>query len=371
MKILNVISGGMRREGITTTQYRYLKELKAHREYDDLQIDMVKIEGISSDETAGHFRKLGVGVFSFPNRRKHPIRYFCRLEKCLKRNRYDVLHVHGSSSIMVTELLAARLAGIPVRIAHSRNSACSHRTLHFILKPFFFMLYTDAFACGEEAGKWLFGHRDFHVIHNGIDFKRFCYSDRGRELSRRDLGLAGKAVFVHVGNFNGQKNHRFLLEVYREIIKFRPDSILYLIGDGPLKSRMMDYAQKLGIESNTIFAGSVEDVDRRLQAADVALFPSWHEGLPNVVLEWQAMGVPCLVSDRVTRECALTDLVTFMPLEAEAGAWARKAVSLLDRGAQRKENAKKAVAALQKAGFDIKENAVELAGLYRKCYGKH
>jgi len=331
---------------------------------------MVKIEGLSSDETAEAFQKLGAGVVSLPDRKKHTALYFRRLVRLLRRNRYDILHVEGSSRTMTLELLAAWLAGVPVRIAHSRNTQCCHGLAHRLLKPFFYLLYTEAFACGNEAGRWLFGGRSFRVLYNGKDFRRFHYSDALREDARRRLGLADQAVFVHVGNFRECKNHPFLLEIYREIRAIRPDSLLYLMGEGERMEAMKDYAEKLGIADGVVFAGNVEDVPYRLQAADAALFPSFYEGLPNVVLEWQAMGIPCLISDRITGECALTDLVSFLPLEAGAAAWAGKAVSLLEQAKSRARNAERGTAALKEKGFELEENVRELAELYRAFAGR-
>lgn len=365
MKVLNIMTSGLRTEGIATTQLVFMRRL------DKSKIEM-NIAAVHDNDpyVINEFKKIGCHVVIFPDRTQSTIRYFFALYNELKKEKYDIVHVHGSSALLAVDLMAAKLAGVPVRIAHSRNTRCNNGKIDRLLRPVFYMSYTDAMACGEEAGKWLFGNREFKVMHNGKDFSDFCFSKKLRELERKQLGLDGKLVFGHVGRFNEQKNHKYLIDVFYRISQMRENAVLYLIGDGHLSAEIHKYVEELGIEDKAIFAGSVLDVSHRLQAMDFMIFPSLFEGLPNVVLEWQAEGLPCLISDTITRECAPSNLVEFMSLESSAQTWADKALQMLDSYQNREENAQRATTALKKAGFDIENNARELTAVYYKLLRK-
>lgn len=365
MKILNIMTSGLRTEGIATTQLVFMRKL------DKSKIEM-NIAAVHDNDpyVISEFEKIGCHVVIFPDRTQNTFRYFVDLYNELKRGKYDIVHVHGSSALLAVDLMAAKFAGVPVRIAHSRNTRCNNVKIDRFLRPVFYKAYTDAMACGEEAGKWLFKNRDFKVMHNGKDFNDFCFSMKLREQERKRLGLEDKLVFGHVGRFNEQKNHKYLIDVFYRILQMRENAVLYLIGDGHLSAEIHKYVKELEIEDKVIFAGSVSDVSQRLQAMDFMIFPSLFEGLPNVVLEWQAEGLPCLISDTITRECAPSDLVEFLSLESGAQVWADRALRMLDSYQNREENAKKATAALKRAGFDIEHNAQELAEVYDKLLRK-
>lgn len=359
MKVLNIITGGLKREGITTTQLVFMKNI----DKSNIEMNIAAVRDNDPD-IMEEFKKVGCKVIEFPDRNKKVVKYFYSLCLELRKGRYDIVHVHGSSSLLVIELLAAKLVGVPVRIAHSRNTRCNYMRLDKIFRVIFYGTYTDALACGEDAGKWLFGNRPFTIIHNGKDFSDFNFSNRLRKKERLMLGINNKIVIGHVGCFNEQKNHRFLIRVFEKIYEINSNTILYLMGDGPLYESIKDYVNELEIKDSVIFAGNVCDVSTRLQAMDIMILPSLYEGLPNVVLEWQAEGLPCLISDTITKECAPTELVEFMSLEADPEKWAEKALLMLENMGNRAENAEKAVRALRKAGFDIKNNAKDLVKLY-------
>jgi glycosyltransferase involved in cell wall biosynthesis len=186
--------------------------------------------------------------------------------------------------------------------------------------------------------------------------------------TREKLLLKDKFVIGHVGKFNEQKNHRFLVDIFEEVKSEIPNSILYLIGDGPLLEDVKRYVDDKNLSTDVVFAGAINDVHKRLNAMDVMVFPSLFEGLPNVVLEWQAMGLPCIVSSSITRECAPSNLVRFLNLSQSANEWAKEVLAIYNSKYDRVVQSKEGTLALQKAGFDISKNAEQLMGLYKSMY---
>lgn len=327
------------------------------------QIDVAAVHN-NSPEMIDEYKKAGCNVIVFPDRMNETVKYFFELTKYLKKSRYDIIHVHGSSALMSLELLAAKLAGVPVRIAHSRNTKANNVRADKLLRPIFNYLYTSGIACGKEAGKWLFGEKEFTVLHNGKDFSKFCYDSKIREKERKKYNLDGKTVIGHVGAFNYQKNQEYLVKVFMEYLRKNENAVLYLIGDGDEKSAVQARAKELNVESKIIFAGNVRDVPQRLQAMDIMAFPSRFEGLPNVVLEWQAEGLPCLISDKITKECAPSDLVKFASIEDDPKIWADKMEQMLEQFTDRKEQAKRGTQALKENGFDIVDATKQLENIY-------
>ena len=165
----------------------------------------------------------------------------------------------------------------------------------------------------------------------------------------------------HVGRFNGQKNHRFLLDVFSRLLKARPDARLLLVGDGYLEAEVRRQAAPLG--ERVVFTGSVPDPETYLAAMDLMALPSLFEGFPTVLLEWQCSGLPTLASASVTREAALTSLVSWLPLEAGAGAWAEAILSL--PRPPRAQASQEAAAALKQGGYALQDAAAALLDFYR------
>lgn len=359
IKVLHVITGGLRWEGISSTQLEFFKNM-------DLSKFEIYVAAVHNNEKEmiEEFERYGCKVIEFPDRQENILSYFCSLIHETKKINPDIVHVHGSSAIMSIELLAAKVSGVKIRVAHSRNTKADREKLDKMLRPLFNHLYTDAFACGEDAGKWLFGNKPFTIIHNGKDFHKFLFDEKLREKKSKELGLQGEIVVGHVGRINFQKNHQYLVKVFLAFRKKNPNAVLYLMGDGPLKEELVDAIKKNKLESSVVLAGSVNDVAERLQAMDIMVFPSRFEGLPNVVLEWQAEGLPCLISDKITSECAPSKLVKFASIDDLPDIWADLMAEMLDVYTDRKKQAEDAVYTLKKNGFDIRDAAEQLECAY-------
>lgn len=367
IKVLHVLTSGLRKEGIASTQLEFFKRMNL----DKFDIIVAAVHD-NEDEMINEFRNNGCEVVVFPDRKRETAKYFLELITYLKKTKPDIIHVHGSSALLSVELVAAKVAGIKIRIAHGRNTKADNTRLDRILRPIFNHSYTDALACGEDAGKWLFPKHKFTVVHNGKDFEKFCYSTSARMQKRKEMNLDGKIVVGHVGRINHQKNHEYLLRVFYEFAKKHENAILYLMGDGPMFEQIKTQVSNFdGLESKVIFAGGVSNVSERLQAMDIMVFPSKYEGLPNVVLEWQAEGLPCLISDKITTECAASDLVQFASIEDDPKIWAAKMDEMLNQYTNREAQAKRGTEALKLHGFDIKDATRHLEDIYTELICKN
>lgn len=274
---------------------------------------------------------------------------------------YAVIHGHYSGFGMFYNAIAKK-HGVRVRIGHSHSTASEKNIvglLDFVMSLGFNHNLTDRFACSEEAGRFLFHGKAFTVIANGIDTAHFIFTPQKRAQMRVRLHLSEDAVvYGHVGRFEQPKNHKFLLEIFAEIIKRQPHAILLLAGDGSLQNECRTWCAAHDLTQQVRFLGTYKDTAELYLAMDGFLFPSLFEGLPVVLVEAQAAGLPCLVSNRVSQETAVTDLVQFLPLEAGAPAWAEKAISLPTL--QRKDFAE----LVAKAGFDAATQAYRLQQFY-------
>lgn len=238
---------------------------------------------------------------------------------------YKIMHAH-IDSMSYLPLLAGKHAAVPVRIAHSHNTSID-RDLKYPLKQFFrYRLPTAAthrFACGEEAGQFLFRGEDFKVIPNAVDAARFRYDPAVRRDMREALQLHGKVAVGHVGRFAYAKNHKFILEIFHAFWKSQPNAVLVLVGTGEKEQEMKERAVALGLEKQVLFLGSRSDVHALYQAMDVFLMPSLFEGVPVVGIEAQISGLPCLFSDAVPEEVAFSPKSRFLSLGQSAQQWAQ------------------------------------------------
>ena len=356
MRVLHVFTVPVTRNGITMFALQRLPGLRAA----GAAVGFVA-PGEVEPSLRAEIEAAGARLYVLPQKRPGPA-YVRALAALVRREKYDILHAHGNSSSLFFEMLAAFLGGCRARVAHSHNTTCNHIRQDRRLRPFFYKSYTAAAACGRDAGRWLFEDRPFTVLPNAVDIPRFCFDPAARARARARLGIEESALVVgHVGRFNGQKNHRFLLEVFSRLLKARPDARLLLVGDGYLEAEVRQQAAPLG--ERVLFAGSVPDPETYLAAMDVMALPSLFEGFPTVLLEWQCAGLPALASAGVTREAALTPLISYLPLDAGAAAWA-EALLTLPRP-PRAQASREAAAALEQGGYALKDAAAALLDFYR------
>lgn len=287
------------------------------------------------------------------------------MEVLLNHPEYKVFHAHQELNLWTLEY--AHKAGIPTRIAHSHNAKTVVNLKYFFFlyeKMFIKKHCTDMFMCSTPAGEWSFGKKavqsgNVEFIKNGIETDRFKFDENTRREVREELGVGNKTVIGHVGRFMQQKNHTFLLDIFNEIHKKNPNTVLALCGEGRLEDDIKKKACELGLDKDIIFLGVRSDTNRVYQAYDMFLFPSLWEGLPLTGIEAQTAGLPVLMSDVITPETIVTNSVSTMSLSQSAEAWADKALDILS-SYQRKSGQQQVV----KAGFDIQTTADKLQEFY-------
>lgn len=314
-------------------------------------------------------RRLGGRIYHVPRFQVVNILAYKSALKQFFREHPDYAAVQGHmTSTAAIYLPIAKKSGIPVTIAHARSAGVDRGLKGLVTRLFRYPLKYRAdycFTCSAEAARAVYGRRwvgkgNVWTIPNAIDAQRFAYDGRVREQVREELGLAGQFVIGHVGRFGFMKNHRYLVDVFAELCKMRDDAALVLIGTGELEQEIRDKVKALGLEERVHFLGNRFDVERYYQAFDYFVFPSIFEGLPGSVAEAQAAGLMCLVSDKVTREAALTELVEYKSIEEPAGCWAseimRNSKKALDREDMR--------AAIAGKGFDVMQQAAAMEAFY-------
>lgn len=281
---------------------------------------------------------------------------------------YKVVHMHSSSKNYLVLKYAGKY-GIPVRIAHSHNIDFQTKNkikkmYGIILKRQLLRFSTDYFACSKIAGEWLFGKRNVKngkvkIIHNAVDYEKFKFDEVTRMKIRKELNInENEKIFGNVGRFTTQKNHLFLIDIFNEIHDICKNTKLILVGTGEKETEIKNKVHNLKLTENVIFAGFRKDVNKIMQAMDVFILPSLHEGLPVVAIEAQASGLPVFTSkDVVTKEVKITSGLEFISLEKKANEWAKV---ILEKDLTRKDTKKE----LKQAGYFINDVVNELQEIY-------
>ncbi len=360
MNVLIINTVPFNHNGITSVILNYFRNMNLY----DMSMDFLSI-GEVEDNFRKEIEEKGCNIYIIPRRKKKIFSYFFKLKRLLKSRQYDVVHVHGNSAMMSIDLLPIKLCNVPVRIAHSHNTTCSSPFLHKMLYPLFRWCYTDGFACGVEAGTWLFRKEDFKVIKNGINLDQYSYNEEIRKTYRHKLGIHSEKVLGHVGLFNYQKNHEFLIEIFEQLLELDSNYHLVLIGVGDNFEQVKRVVSEKKLDKKITFLGKVDDVYHYLQAIDLFLLPSRFEGLPLALVEAQAAGLPCFVSDKVSSEAKMSSGMKFLPIDQGAEVWVSEITNYTIQN--RLVQSKEASLTLSKSGYDIKRNALELQGIYKHC----
>lgn len=295
---------------------------------------------------------------------KNLFKYIKDLNKFFKEHKeYKI--VHGEmQSMMPLYLHIAKKYKVPVRIAHSHNSDYEKTIKGFILHLFSRFSKrpaTDLWACSKTAGEYMFKNANYDVIHNAIDSQKFSYNEKKRKSLRIKKNIDNKFVVGHIGRFDLQKNHDFLIDVFYEIQKINPDSVLISIGCGNRKNIIEDKVRKLGISDKVIFEGVVNNSYDYYQIMDCFLLPSIYEGLPLVGVEAQISGLSCFFSDSITNELKLSDNAYFLSLKRSPKDWANYILSNINK--DRKTNYFKE--------YDLKKESERILKMYYELLKKN
>ena len=354
------LGGGV--ESVVMNYYRHVDRTK-------IQFDFICDED-STNIPYDEIKKLGGKIILVPPYQK-VFEYQKDLIKIFKDNNYKIVHSH-LNTLSVFPLRAAKKAGVPVRIAHSHSTTnkkeWKKNLLKQILRPFSKVYATDYMCCSELAGRWLFGNKEYdkgnvYLLNNAIDLDKFKYDEQLRNKKRKELNIKDDTLVIgHVGRFVEQKNHRFLIDIFNEVHKQKENSILLLVGQGPLMEEMKEKVKTLGIKDSVKFLGQRNDINELYQVFDVFCLPSLYEGLPVVGIEAQATGLLCVLSDDMTKETKVLNETEFLSLKQSASVWAKiilnKQLMLLD-----KNNTTKKMSAV---GYDINIESFKLEKIYKK-----
>ena len=242
----------------------------------------------------------GGHIYRLPSRSRSPFAYMRELYNLIKINDYKIVHVHQNSASMAMDGIVAKMCRVPVIIGHSHNTFCRVKWQHYLFKPIVNFVLTYRFACSERAGRWIFGNRsDIKLINNAIDTSIYQFDNNIREKVRTELNLNNSFVVGFVGRLSHQKNLFRLLDIFKNLCTINDDAYLLLVGDGEQRKPLEEYACNLNINNKLLFLGKVNNVNEIMMGMDVFFMPSLYEGLPVVIVEAQATGLTCVISDRV------------------------------------------------------------------------
>jgi len=365
IRVLHILSG-MNLGGAEAMIMNYYRNIDRNKVQFDFLLT-IEERGVYCDE----IEKLGGKIYNIhPAGIKTMLLYLRDLNSFFKQHaEYKIVHSHTSSK-SVFPLWIAKINEIPVRVCHSHNSqsegGLKGRIRDFLKMPLK-LVATDYLACGEKAAEWLYGKKYLNegkikIIYNAIDTKKYLFNKEKRELVRQKLNIENKFVVGNIGRFNFQKNHDFLIDIFSKIHYKYPDSVLMLIGDGELHKDIERKIDMLKLSDNVILTGLRTDVPDLLQSMDVLLFPSIFEGLPVSVVEAQASGLPCIISDCITKEIEFTDLIFYISLKKNDNAWADRALKILN--SENLDNRQNTYELIKRAKYDICESAKMLENFY-------
>lgn len=312
---------------------KYLLNFLQKIQKEDVQIDFLTNE--ITPELEAYLEHFDSSLFAIPNL-KHPIGQYRQVKKILKQGGYDMVYLNISTAIDCIAAIAAAHAHTKHVLIHSHSSGndCENvlkrsvfNGIHAVCRLFLYRYATEYYGCSYKAGEWLFPKKvvasdQFQVIYNAVEREKFEYNEHMRKDLREQLGITGKFVVGNVGNLCYQKNQFFLVDVFREVYKREPKARLMIIGDGVRYQQLHDKICKCGLENVVLLMGRRNDIAELYQTMDVFVLPSNFEGLPIAGIEAQSAGLPCIMSDMITKESKIVNDCHFISLRKKPEEWA-------------------------------------------------
>ena len=358
------ITDNMNRGGIET----FIMNVYRSLDRDKIQFDFLISEPSKCDYEE-EILSLGGRIFKIPPK-SHGLKQFIKNSNAFAKDYsdYTTIHIHSSSVLSSLSWLFTNFRKHPHKLLHSHNTESPRDLKGFSKKVGQFFLqrgYQGLFACSMAAGEWMFGKQalktpHYQMIKNGIDPAAFYYEEETRKKLREALNIDQQLVIGHIGRFNEQKNHAFILETFKNVHDADPEAVLLLIGQGELLEEMQEKSKNLGLVDAVRFLGVRRDINELLNAMDIFFMPSLFEGLPVVGVEAQATGLPLLLSSNITPEVDISGQALFKSLEAPIEEWCEALLTV--SGNDRKAAARNII----EKGYSIKGIAKELADIYLK-----
>lgn len=315
-------------------------------------------------ECLDKFTNLGFETVRITARSENLLKSIKDTCKIIKEFHPDIIHTNMNLMNFIP-LSISKIYGINGRISHShiceKDKSFIYRCIASICKSLTCSAANVYLACGEDAGKYLYGNRKYIILNNAIDIDDFNFiTDNYRER----YSLHNKIIIGHAGRFTHQKNHKRVIDIFAQFHKSNNDSVLLLAGEGELKKSIIEYVHEKGLDDSVIFLGIVKNMCAFYSAIDLFLFPSLYEGLPVVALEVQAAGKPILMSDKIDKNVLITSLADMLSLEKNNNEWSNKMTEMIRR--PKSSNYK---IELTEAGYNVKKEANKLDGLYTNLLG--
>lgn len=359
MKILIINTVPTERNGITNVIFNL------HQAIDnkDVKMDLMTIN-LPNDNYRLLIEKKGGAVYAVSRLFSSPFKYLRELSKLVRKNNYDIVHIHGNSSTMILDVFGVMLGRCRKVITHCHSTSSNHIYLHHIFKPLLNILISCKVACGYDSGKWLYGKSKFYILTNGVNVEKFRFNKDVREKVRKDLGITPDCFLLgHVGEINENKNQSFIIDILSQLSSFG-NYKLVLVGDGPERNNIESKIEDLGLTSRVILTGGVNNPQDYLSVFDIMVMPSKFEGLPLTLVEAQASGLQCVISDTITAEVDLTGTVSFVPLNSGTEQWVDviRSFEHVDRINQADKN----VRSITEKGYNIVSSAKQLVSIYKE-----
>lgn len=361
MKKVLIVSGGLQVGGAE----KIAASISLNAPKDEFDFHYLVFEGIPNDY-GSLITENGYKVITIPSPQKSYISFIKNIRELIGKYHYDVVHCHTMFNSGIILRIAKKMK-VPCRIAHSHTTKTEYRIsfakniYQHLMRRVICVNANYYFACGREAGYWLFGKRAFEkkgiIIPNGINVDDFVYNLDHRKNIREYYQVSNCFVIGHTGSLIKVKNQSFLLELLKQIVSIKENSVLMLVGGGADKQDLENKAVSLGIQNHVIFVGQVNNVNQFLSAFDIFVFPSLREGTPLSLIESQANGLPCVVSENIPDDVFLTPLIHQVKLD-DPEKWIQEIISLKRKDKEYSEE-------IKNKGYDVKTSFERIYEVYR------
>ncbi|MBQ9659593.1 MAG: glycosyltransferase [Clostridia bacterium] len=353
---------------------KILYDIYKHIDRDKVQFDFLSPNGATYKICKSEIEKLGGKILDLKNNRrnlKEKILYDIKLHKFLKSNKYDIIHINSGVFFFCLQVaLIAKINGVKKIIVHSHNNIKNSKIkgiLIKILKPILNNIVDERLACSRLAGEAMFYKKSVEqgkvkIIKNGLEIEKFKFDKSIRDEYRKKMNLEENVIYGHIGRFELEKNHDFLIDIFYEIQKKQENAKLLLVGEGKLKDIIKEKVEKLNISDKVKFLGLRKDVNNILQAIDCFIFPSKYEGLGIVAIEAQTAGVYTVCSETIPIEAKISDKFKFINLEQTPEVWAK--IIYENQCINNMEYRKEAYKNTIRNGYDINSVSEELEKIY-------
>ena len=368
MKILQIV-GEIDGGGVGQVVYNYL----SHMDLSDAKFDILAFEKEGNKEQLleKDFSDIGCEVIYIKHRNLGYLKHFSLYRKLLRENRYDIVHCHFGLWSTIYLLLAC-LEGVNCRIAHSHIAKDEYgfpkQLLLNMTKPLLNLFTTERYACGRDAGKYLWGSKTYTILNNAIELEKFRYNNDLRLIARKKLNIDKDTILLgHIGRFSFQKNQEFIVNIVKKMVSMGLNIRLVFIGNGENIEKVKKMVSNEHLEKYILFLGLRDDVNELIQAMDIFLLPSRYEGLPVVGIEAQCTGINCIFSSNITDEVMILPNSIMLPIEPMSSCvdlWVDEIKKqIVDK--TRTINRELGIKYIKEHGFDIYEEARKLKENYR------